>query len=232
MKYIVIDSKMRKFEKEYITSLGYNLIELFSNENLYDEISSHVDIHILKIEKEMFIEKTIKKYIDNKFDFNIGEDIIKNYPNDIKYNVCIMGKTAIHNFKYTEKSVKEYLTNKKYNMINVKQGYSKCSILVLNENACITGDHDIYKTLLNNNIDAIYVNDDNIKLLINDGTYSNMNGFIGGAMCVIQNTLVIFGDKNNLKDIKMIEDFAKKHNLEIKDFKGYDVVDYGGILEV
>ena len=54
MKYAIIDFRMRNVEKEYIKSLGYELIENNFNLDVYDEISAHVDIYYLKVGRVLF----------------------------------------------------------------------------------------------------------------------------------------------------------------------------------
>lgn len=49
---------MRKIEKECIKNLGYKIIELEKNNNVYEEISSHVDIFCTKINDILVVEKT------------------------------------------------------------------------------------------------------------------------------------------------------------------------------
>lgn len=73
--------------------------------------------------------------------------------------------------KYTDKSIKPDII--------VKQGYVKCSIAVTSNNSCITSDKGIAKVLKRNNIEVLYVEENDIKLLKKDATASTMKGFIG-----------------------------------------------------
>ena len=68
-KYIVIDNKMRKVEKEYLKSLGYRIINIQTNKNVYDEISSHVDIFACKIKDKIVVEPSVYSYLkEEKYD--------------------------------------------------------------------------------------------------------------------------------------------------------------------
>ena len=58
MKYLIIDNRMRQIEKQKLREMGYELIELQKNENIYEEISSHVDIHLCKIKDKLIVEKS------------------------------------------------------------------------------------------------------------------------------------------------------------------------------
>lgn len=66
MKQIIIDSRMRAPEKQYLKSLGYELIELQKSAQVYPEISSHVDIFACKIEDEIIVEKSRYNYIESQ----------------------------------------------------------------------------------------------------------------------------------------------------------------------
>ena len=57
-KKVIIDKRMRKIEKKKIQDMGYEIIEIQTNRNIYSEISSHVDISVCKIENEIIVEPT------------------------------------------------------------------------------------------------------------------------------------------------------------------------------
>ena len=79
---------------------------------------------------------------------------------------------------------------------------------------------------------VLLIKEDNIKLLDKNKNISKMKGFIGGATATINNTFILFGDINNLKEENKnkIKKHLKKYNLKLKDFKGLDIIDYGGII--
>lgn len=241
-KYAVVDFRMRKIEKEYIESLGYEIIENGFNLNTYDEISSHVDIYYLKV-GDMIFSAPEKK---GKLPFNTVScttQVGNKYPQDVPYNVCIIGKNALHNFKYTDNIVKFYLERHEYNMVNVEQGYTNCSTVVLDDNSCITSDIAIARALMDLEIDTLFVAEPDIKLkrrankiFVDESRMSfensDMQGFIGGAMARLGDTVIVFGDINNLVNANKIKKFVEKKGLKLHWFEGLDVVDYGGVLEV
>mgnify|MGYP000988381547 FL=1 len=239
MKYLIIDERMRSFEKEELKKLGYKLIEINKNNNVYSEISSHVDIFTSKIKEKIVVENTVyenlKSQLKNMKEILVkGTSIVQNeYPNDIYYNVCIVGNKAIHNFKYTDSKIVQELKKNNFELINVKQGYSNCSIAVIDENSIILSDRGLYNVLKDIGFDVLFLDyKPNIKLFNENGKYSEMSGFIGGAITRIANNIIIFGDLNKIDNNGYIRSFIKERNLEIIDFKGLDVVDYGGIIEI
>lgn len=229
---------MRDVEKQTLKNLGYELIEIKKSTNVYPEISSHVDIFACKIKDKVIVEKSAYKMLKNKLnnDENIlisGKTMISyDYPNDIKYNVCIVGNKAIHNFKHTDSKITQELEKNNFEIINVKQGYSNCSIAVIDENSIILSDKGLYNSLKNRGIDMLFLDYiPNIKLLNENGEYSQKNGFIGGAISRIGDNIVVFGDLDKIDYYCNIRKFIESRNLKIIDFEGLDVVDYGGVIE-
>lgn len=236
-KNILIDSRMRDFEKRYFEELGYTVIQIPVNKNVYAEISSHVDIFSSKINDKLFLEPTLYNYLKtHKYNLSnviCGESLVQEvYPFDIQYNICQIGNNIIHNFKYTDKKILEYISKNNLNKININQGYSNCSIAAISKNSAIVSDKNIATSLEKNNIKVLLLNEDlNIKLLDKSGKYSKMKGFIGGCMARIRNKIIFFGDLDNLKEAEKIRNFIKDDNLDIVEFKGQDLIDYGGIVE-
>ncbi len=236
---IIVDNRIRKIEMEFLNKLDRNILALPSINNVYEEISSHVDIYISKIKDTLIIEKAMydnikEKVLDNDICIVRGNETVKNpYPNDILYNVCVIGNNAIHNFKYTDKKLLEIIDKKGLNKINISQGYSNCSIAVIDDNSAIVSDKKIANMLQEYGIDTLYIDEKlDIKLLDKKGNYSKMSGFIGGAIERMENNVIVFGDLNKIDKENKIRNFITSRNLNVIDFKGFDVIDYGGIIKI
>ena len=65
---------------------------------------------------------------------------------------------------------------------------------------------------------------------MNNGKYSDKKGFIGGVISRIDDNIIISGDLNKIDQNNSIRNFIKSKNLNIIEFKGLDVIDYGGII--
>ena len=233
-KRVIIDNRIRKIEKEQLKKLGYELIEIKTSSKVYPEISSHVDIFACKVRDKIIIEPTqypnIVPYAKNSIE---GQDEIQEkYPDDIKYNVCTIGKKAIHNFQYTDSKLKQELINDEYELINTTQGYTNCSIAVIDSNSAIVSDKGLYKILKFHGIDTLLV-ENNLEIkLLNGEKYSNKKGFIGGCMARLGKSIIVFGDLNKIDIDGRIRDFITSKNLKIIELKGLDIIDYGGLIEI
>jgi hypothetical protein len=99
--------------------------------------------------------------------------------------------------------VLEYAQANQLNVINVNQGYTKCSICVVNENAIITDDESIFAAAGNFFNDTLFVSKGSIRL--NGYDY----GFIGGASAVYKDNVFFFGDLKMHSQGNEISEFCK-----------------------
>lgn len=216
MKKIIIDSRIRKVEYEKLKEY-FNVMLLPLSDEVYEEISGHSDIFYAQINNKIVSAPNAKII---KPEFILGkENIGRKYPKDVLYNVCQIGKVVIGS-KYMDENITPDIL--------VKQGYVKCSIAITGENSCITTDKKIAEILNKNGIDTLYIAEHSIKLLKKDKTISKMKGFIGGATLKFDNKFLIFGDVDKLENKEKVIKHIKKYNLELIDFKGLDIYDYGG----
>ncbi len=230
---VIIDGRVNTEIEKYFLELGYEIIRIKKHDNIYSEISSHTDIFCLKLGNTVICEKnSISDILDNKYDCINGDNVENIYPKVAAYNVCVIDNFAIHNLKITDKKILNKLNDMKYTLIDVKQGYSRCSILPLGNKSCITSDKGIYNKLIQNDFDVLYLDSSelDIKLFNKDGTYSNMSGFIGGCSCVLNDTVIFFGDVDKLKCKEKLINYINLKGYKIKDFKNMDVIDYGSCI--
>lgn len=235
MKAVIIDERMRAVEKEKLKEFGYDLIEIKQSEKVYQEISAHVDIFTCKIGEKLIVEPSqynnIKIQLTDRVNMEVGNETIESrYPLDIKYNVCTIEKKAFHNFEHTDSKIIQELKLQGYELINTTQGYTNCSIAVIDDNSAIVTDKGLYKILQKHNIDVLYLEyQPDIKLL-DKNEYSSRKGFVGGAISKIKDNIIIFGDLNKIDNNNSIRKFILNKNVNIIEFEGLDVVDYGGLV--
>lgn len=235
---ILVDEKIDSIYTSYLESLNCKIVKIIRNEAVYDEISSHTDIFCVKIKNNLIVEPNIYEYLKKNNVPNLikgSSTLDSKYPQDIKYNLCVIGNYAVHNFNYTDEVVLQYIDKIGLEKVHVNQGYSNCSIAVIDEKSCITSNVEIYEKLSKVGLDVLLISEEsekNIKLIDDSGKFSKMHGFIGGALCKLNNKCILFGDKTYLEEYQKIEDFIIKKGYQFVDFKNKEIVDYGGIIEV
>ncbi len=170
----------------------------------YPGVSAHPDIFLFYDEK-LFVEKNIE------LDGIRCEEIGNTYPLDVKFNIAKIDDYIICNTKYISDSIKNHIIEKGYEIIHVKQGYAKCSTLVV-KHGIITSDKGIYKAC-KGKIDALLIEEGGILLP------PLSHGFIGGAAVCFNNIVFFNGDITKHRDYNRIRDFILKRGLEIKYIK-------------
>lgn len=228
----IVDKRLPKDMEEKFKNFNIKLIKSTGIENIYEAIKYHPDIHLLKLDfNNIVVAPNVYKYYKEKlekYNFNVikGESFIENkYPQNIMYNVCIFGNFAVHNFKYTDKKILNYLDKNNFTKINVNQGYCKCMICVVDENSIITSDVGIYNEVKKHNIDCLLIENGHIDL------FELNYGFIGGASGLISNgTLAFLGDISLHPNYKKIKEFVNSKNKKIISLSKNKLLDLGSII--
>ncbi len=228
---LIVDGRAKDIIKN-LKNLNIQVISTIKCENLYDAISYHPDIVLHPLNHNTLIVAPNVYYYYKKILKSTGINVLqgekrleKQYPHNIAYNVARISKYAIHNFKYTDEKLKFYLQKEGLTFINVKQGYSKCSTAVINDEAAITSDVSIYKALKKTNVDMLLIQQGFIDL-------PGLNyGFIGGATGLLSPKEILFtGQYKDHPDKLKINNFLKKHGLAPKFISNKKIIDLGSII--
>jgi hypothetical protein len=224
MKNIIfLASNLNNKFYRYIESLGYEIIKIEKSSNTYDSISNHPDIFVFSTGRKVIVDYSIYdelKSILGNCVIKGDSRVQKKYPNNIQYNVAKLGEYAIHNKAYTDRKIIENINCK---WINVKQGYSKCNTLIVDDNSIITSDKGIYEETIKFGLKVLLIRPGDIIL-------KGLNyGFIGGTSVRIENEIVFYGDIRKHRDYEKIEMFIENRNLKIKYFN-FDLEDIGSCI--
>lgn len=199
------------------------IIKLPPFSKLQEPIASHADILIFKEKNKLFVPREYHQQNSSLF-FGIeveciDEELGREYPNDIYLDALAVGDNLICKEKYTSKKIKQ---GKR--IIDVKQGYARCSVCLLNNGAAITADQKIGKCLGELGTEVLMLESGSIVLL----GYSY--GFIGGACTVINNRVIFFGNIEEHPQGKAILDFVSRHGFKAEYPKDFPVTDFGSAI--
>lgn len=230
MKYAFVDFRISEEEFLNLSKLNCNIIKCVPSPKLYDAICGHPDILLHFTDNNTVI---IHKDTTENFEASLSslklkvirseKALIDKYPEDIILNGVNTNKLFMHNLANTDPLLLERVTGK--TLINVKQGYTKCSTVILNDNAFITSDNSIYKALSSNDCDVLLIKPGNISL-------PGLNyGFIGGTCGMFDsNTLVFYGSLEYHPEKQEIINFLHKYNINPVYLSNGPLVDRGSIF--
>ena len=228
MKSVIIDSRASSKIKSSLLSEGFMLIEMPTWQKLQVPVSAHPDMLMFIADKKIIThadyleiaKEQFKAISSHGYELVISnEEISSEYPLDILFNCIELGdfifgkenNASLHIIDYSKKSEKRF--------INVKQGYTKCSVAKLNDRAAITADKSLYKAMTSNGIDVLLISEGSVRL---DG-YDH--GFIGGCTGAFSDKLYFMGNLELHPDAEIIKSFCQKHKtspISLSDEKLFD----------
>jgi hypothetical protein len=231
VKLMAVDSQIPEKMLNKLASFGIDFIFTPVCHQLYDSIQSHPDVQIHPLGSNQIvicpntyadISSQLNKY---SFDCICGQKVLEsNYPENIAYNVARVGDYIVHKTKFTDTVIREIL-QESVAYLNTNQGYSKCSVAIINTNTIITTDKSIKKVASDNEINALLIRPGNI------GLKNKEHGFIGGCAGLISpDILAVTGTLRTHPDYTEIKEFLKKQKISILELSNEPPIDYGSLI--
>ena len=234
VRAIIVDGRAAPLMEKNANLMGIKVIATTRHRHLYQAIAFHPDTVICPVGgNKMVVEPTVFEYYKRVLSpyrvelLKGATELSSNYPRNIAYNIATVGKKAFLHAKYADDTVLKELEKANFRLINVKQGYTKCSIAVVGNNGIITSDSGIYTGAVENGIDALMIRPGHIKLKGFD------YGFIGGCCGMLsQNILAFAGNPYIHPDADAIMEHAKKHGVKTISLCDGTLRDIGSIISV
>jgi hypothetical protein len=232
MHTTIVDYRISKEEYNTLKSLNYNILLCPPHKRLYNAICGHPDIQIALIDfNNVIVHKDMEdSFVEHLLKLNLKVhkslySLEETYPQDIILNSLILGDIFIHKLNSTDPKLLELIKDK--TLMNVKQGYTKCSTAIVSDKAIITSDQSIIRTLHDTEIDILYVPPGDIELP------GITHGFIGGTCGLLDNEHIgFFGDLNYYKYGNEIKDFLRKHRVTPIYLRKGNLIDRGSLFVV
>ena len=211
---------------------GFNIIPSENIESLISYERRHADLQCLVLDDTAFVASSCERIasaLEKRYKvIGCAMNISGKYPGNVALNGAVVGRYVIARMRSLDNKVIEYCRKHGYQLINVNQGYAKCSCAVVGDNALITADRGIYNSLKEYNLDVLLIEEGRVALP--GAEY----GFIGGASGLYtegkNRTLYFCGDINRHPDHKAIQTFCEKHNTKVYSLCDTELTDIGGMI--
>jgi hypothetical protein len=224
---IIIDKKIPSQAKFKLKTLG-EIIELETSGITYEAISGHPDIFFCQSDNNLNVAPNLPKdylniLLKHDISFVKGEkNVGSKYPFTSHYNAVITGKHLIHHAKYTDKTIADICNKKSF--INIKQAYTRCNLISLNDDSFITSDKGIYSKLNSLGLNVLYASPFEIDL----PTFNH--GFFGGTCGIYRDTVYIIGSLKYHNQCEIIKMFIYDAGFKIEELYDGKLFDGGSIL--
>lgn len=201
----------------WFRNIGYGTEEFRTSGIVADPVSCHPDMFMCRMGADN--DSVLIRYSEGA-----GINLRSEYPHDIAFNAACTGGYFIHNLKYTAPPLIQCAEELGMKLINVKQGYAKCSTVIVDEDAVITYDRGLAKACTRAGMDVLMVTPGHVLLPGYD------TGFIGGASGRIGDTVYFNGDLRAHPDYESIISFIEGRGLSVKWFEEWPLTDIGSII--
>lgn len=231
---VLVDPRTPENIVKKIEEMGITCLKAAILEEVHPALVGHADMQLAHTGGNTFVcEPRLLPYYRDlfrgmKIRLLAGESVAaRNYPADVAYNVVSVGAYAFHLPQATDAVVRREIERRGATWNAVKQGYSKCSVCVVSENALITGDVGIARKARACGLEVLQIDTEQIRLPGLD------MGFIGGASGKLKRDLLAFtGDIRRLECGEAIERFCGAQGVRTICLSEGEVLDIGSIIPI
>lgn len=211
---------------------GIRTLSCPNNSFVDKRLRSHIDLSVFHIGENRFVLSSAAA--DSNFANELkrmgacisvsNSEFSSEYPNDAFLCALSNGVKVFHNAKFCDSHIKEAFPTR---LIHVNQGYAKCAVCLVTENAAITADSGLCATMKHEGIDVLKIENYGIELSGFD------EGFIGGASFKIApDKLAFTGALNNHPNKTEIEEFLKLHGISPIYLTEKPIFDIGSVIPI
>lgn len=235
---LILDYRTSEKELSKLLSFGFNLIPTDKVFSLYEAVDGHPDLQFFRIEKKIIAQKDLnqnKMELLSKFGASIilgNSSLSLPYPRNIPYNALLSPDLFMHKLDATDEiilsEIQELKKSKEISLVNVRQGYSRCSCAYVGNNSYITEDIVMADKLLALGKQVFYRKHSNVYLEGFDF------GFIGGAISLItiqgEELVLISGSLDSYFYGKELKLFFRQRNIRYECLGDRQLMDRGTII--
>lgn len=228
VRQLILGEKYKKVLENAL--LARNIAPIWLNNNTFvdERLAGHCDLTAVHLGKNILaVQKTAAADCETINNIKLIRTDIPNkpeYPYDAGLNICIVGDKLIYNPKSADAQTVSHLGCTR---LCCKQGYTKCSVCVVDENSIITADRKIAAIAAAAGMDVLTVSE---KLAALDGFE---HGFIGGASFKISAYEIAFtGVINGTSERLRIERFLNERGISAVYLTQIPLLDIGSAIPI
>ncbi len=231
---VIIDIRTPGNCQAALVKRDFEIIALPPFPCLPQPIASHPDMLIFFTDKHLITHKSYYPIAQDqlnliaqksKRELLLTDESIGNiYPSDVLLNAAVVGNSIIGRTDAISDYISNYAKSSGKELINVRQGYAKCSVCTVSDNAIITADRGIAAEATRHGIDTLTVSPGPVRL---DGYDC---GFIGGASGLYRDTVYFCGNIDRHPDADSIRTFCQKHGKQVASLSDGELLDVGTLF--
>ncbi len=206
---IYLSKQAHPLLKQYLLKTQ-EITEIESTGLVSDEIGTHPDLYLCDLGLEIFFGDPTK--------------LSPGYPGEVRYNAACTGRYFIHNLKYTDPQLLEAAKTLKMTPVHVNQGYSKCNLVVVDEESVITSDEGMGGVMRDVGMKVLTVEPGHVELP------GFAYGFLGGTSGRVGEEIIFHGNLLAHPQGTNIISFIENRSLKVRYFSQFPLRDIGSII--
>ena len=171
----------------------------------------HTDLRLINLSGELI--------------FSEKSDFSPDYPKNAAWCAVALDGLLLHRLDITAKPILDAAKRRNFRLVNCRQGYAKCSAVVVDGKSVITSDTGVARALSGAGVSVLTVAPGFVELPGFD------TGFIGGATGRVGDELYFNGDLSAHPDYTRIIEFCEARGVRVRHFPGLPLRDIGSIIE-
>ena len=233
---ILIGAKYSDILAKVLKNIGFSPIFVPDNPHVDNRLSGHCDLSVLHGGGDtLFLAPFLKNSLLSAQLSELGAKIIfpaisqgEKYPNDAQMNMAAVGKNLIYCEGVSSEDIVRYFTNSGgLTPCTGRQGYSRCSICIVDDNSIITADSTIAQAAKKSGLSVLQISPGNIDLK------GFEYGFIGGAAFKLSDDKIAFtGSLDGHPDKHKIIDFLGQRDIRPVFLTDMPIFDIGGAVPI
>jgi hypothetical protein len=226
MKHVILDIRTPEAAVAKLVGLGFEPILLPPFPALAEPVAAHPDMLIF-LGRKLYCHADYLPLARRELERiaevagleleTTNEPIGNEYPLDVLFNAFAVGNMLFGKAD----SISEKLKTDFESIINLRQGYAKCSTCAVSERAFITADESVKKALLAQGFEVLKISAGGVELKGYDC------GFIGGASGSDGERVYFCGSLDLHPDGEEIKAFCASHGRPAVSLSGEPLYDVG-----
>lgn len=231
----LIDARAPLPLERWLEALGHTPLRMPPHPVLQAPVASHPDMLLFPAPDAIYCTRSYAEIANRELECiaaaakrpirYIDAEYGTQYPHDVLLNAACVGNTL---FCLPQATAKEIVAHVAFFLATIKQGYAKCSVIPVGENALMTADTSIARAAEARGMDVLRLCTGHIAL---DG-YDY--GFPGGAASYAPyggtDTILFCGDLSLYPSGEDMRCFCNAHGHRLADCKGLAPTDVGTLF--
>ena len=216
---------------------GFRVVRMPKADGMPEPVASHPDMLLFAGFGKLFVRAAHMR--DPAFADAVGEILgavpalsltltsdepSRQYPRDVAFNCAVIGGALVGRAESISSSVKRAASEAMLPTLDVAQGYTKCSTMILGSHTrspIISADKNIHKLAESRGIPAYLIPPGNITLPGYD------TGFIGGASFFANGSIYFLGSLDTHPACDKIKEAASAHGIGVVSLTDLPLFDAG-----